>query len=81
MLIKDIYNNSSSLEKIFNFQKTSDLKVLITKIRLTTTVTRNSVNVSIGNIYIYFIMIFLEHIFIDNFNYEKYDLDFGFAHA
>lgn len=44
MLIKDIYNNSSSLEKIFNFQKTSDLKVLITTIRLTTTVTRNSVN-------------------------------------
>ncbi|XP_029341770.1 transformation/transcription domain-associated protein isoform X2 [Acyrthosiphon pisum] len=44
MLIKDIYNNSSSPEKIFNFQKTSDLKVLITTIRLTTTVTRNSVN-------------------------------------
>lgn len=81
MLIKDIYNNSSSLEKIFNFQKTSDLKVLITTIRLTTTVTRNSVNVSIGNIYIYFIMIFLEHIFIDNFTYVKYDLDFRFAHA
>jgi len=53
MLIKDIYNNSSSLEKIFNFQKTSDLKVLITTIRLTTTVTRNSVNVSIGNIKIF----------------------------
>ncbi|XP_025202207.1 transcription-associated protein 1-like [Melanaphis sacchari] len=44
MLIKDIYNNSSTLEKIFNFQKTSDLKELITTIRLTTTVTRNSVN-------------------------------------
>jgi len=57
MLIKEIYNNSSSLEKILNFQKTSDLKVLITTIRLTTTVTRNSVNVSIVNIYIYFVII------------------------
>lgn len=56
MIIKDIYNNSSSLEKIFNFQKTSDLKVLITTIRVTTTVTRNSVNVSIGNIYVYFVI-------------------------
>jgi len=46
MLIKDIYNNSSTPEKIFNYQKTSDLKELITTIRLTTTVTRNSVNVS-----------------------------------
>jgi len=65
MLIKDIYNNSSCLEKIFNFQKTSDLKVLITTIRVTTTVTRNSVNVSIGNnlFYIYFVKIFIEHIF------------------
>lgn len=61
MLIKEIYNNSSSLEKIFNFQKTSDLKVLITTIRLTTTVTRNSVNVSIVNIYIYFVIILIEH--------------------
>jgi len=56
MLIKDIYNNSSSLDKIFNFQKTSDLKVLITTIRVTTTVTRNSVNVSISNIYVYFVI-------------------------
>lgn len=48
MLIKEMYNNSSTPEKIFNFQKTSDLKVLVTTIRLTTTITRNSVNVSIG---------------------------------
>jgi len=47
MLIKDIYNNSSTPEKIFNYQKTSDLKELINTIRLTTTITRNSVNVSI----------------------------------
>lgn len=42
-----MYNNSSTQEKIFNFQKTSDLKVLISTIRLTTTITKNSVNVSI----------------------------------
>lgn len=44
MLIKDIYNNSSTPEKIFSYQKTSDLKELINTIRLTTTITRNSVN-------------------------------------
>jgi len=81
MLIKDIYNNSSSPEKIFNFQKTSDLKVLITTIRLNTTVTRNSVNVSIGNIYIYFVIIFIEHIFINHFNYIKYNLDFSLTYT
>lgn len=53
MLIKDIYNNSSTQEKIFNYQKTSDLKELINTIRLTTTITRNSVNVSIGIFFIY----------------------------
>jgi len=81
MLIKDIYNNSSSPEKIFKIQKTSDLKVLITTIRLTTTVTRNSVNVSIGNIYIYFVIIFIEHIFINHFNYIKYNLDFSLTYT
>lgn len=70
MLIKDIYNNSSTSEKIFNYQKTSDLKELINTIRLTTTITRNSVNVSIGIfLYIYinkFNKFFVTQ-FIDNF--------------
>jgi hypothetical protein len=51
-LIFDIFNNSSTTEKIFNFQKTSDLKVLINTIRLTTTITKNNINVSM-NIYVY----------------------------
>lgn len=44
----DMYNNSSTQDKIFNFQKTNDLKVLISTIRLTTTISKNSINVSIN---------------------------------
>lgn len=43
-----MYNNSSTQDKILNFQKTHDLKALISTIRLTTNLSRNSVNVSIN---------------------------------
>lgn len=42
-----MFNNSTTQDKIFNFQKTTDLKVLISTIRLTTTITKNNINVSI----------------------------------
>lgn len=46
-LIIDIYNNSSTSQQILNFQKSADFNILISTIRLTTTVTKNSTNVSI----------------------------------
>jgi len=60
----DMYNNSSTQEKIFNFQKTNDLKVLISTIRLTTTISKNSINVSI--ILLYFLYIYLD-LFVSSF--------------
>lgn len=49
-----MYNSSNTQDKVLNFQKTNDLKALISTIRLTTNVSRNSVNVSINiNIYFY----------------------------
>jgi len=54
-----MYNNSNTQDKILTFQKTSDLKVLISTIRLTTTITKNSVNVSTClGIYLFCIIIF-----------------------
>lgn len=50
----DMYNNSSTQEKILTFQKPTDLKNIISTIRLTTTITKNSVNVSIC-FYIYIV--------------------------
>lgn len=50
-----MFNNSTTTEKIFNFQKTSDLKALISTIRLTTTITKNNINVSMDiHVYIFF---------------------------
>lgn len=51
-----MYNNSSTQDKILNFQKTNDMKTLISQIRVTTTITRNSVNVSIGILKLYYII-------------------------
>lgn len=51
-LIIDMYNKSSTQDKILNFQKTNDIKTLISQIRVTTTITRNSVNVSILDKYV-----------------------------
>lgn len=47
-----MYNKSSTQDKILNFQKTNDIKTLISQIRVTTTITRNSVNVSILDKYV-----------------------------
>lgn len=58
----DMYNNSNSQEKIFNFQKTNDLKVLISTIRLTTTISKNSINVS-KMCSIYFVVFITFHYF------------------
>lgn len=52
-----MFSNSTTLEKIFNFQKTTDLKALISTIRLTTTITKNNINVSIDILIISFFMI------------------------
>jgi len=61
----DIYNNSSTQEKILSFQKTTDLKLLISNIRLTTTITKNSVNVNICiGIYILFLYYVLHNFFL-----------------
>lgn len=46
-LIVNMYDKSNTPEKILNFQKTNDLKMLISQIRVTTTITKNSINVSI----------------------------------
>lgn len=52
-----MYNNSNTQEKILSFQKTNDLKTLISKMRVPTVITSNSVNVSIGNLtYNFFIV-------------------------
>lgn len=58
-LIMDIYKNSSTQEKILNFHNTPDLKILISTIRLTTTISKNSVNVSISILlFLYFRFIY-----------------------
>lgn len=46
-LMIDLLIKSSTQDKVLNFQKTNDIKTLISQIRVTTTITKNSVNVSI----------------------------------
>lgn len=41
----NIYINSNTLDKIFSFQRTHDLKVLVSTIRVTTTVSKSTMNV------------------------------------
>lgn len=43
----DMYRNSNTAEKIFNFRNTADIKTLMSTIRIITTLNKANVHVSI----------------------------------